>query len=190
MPLHLREEEYASTSAVTFNALSDGLEHVAIVFEGWQEVEAPLVRLHSECLTGDVFGSGRCDCGPQLREAISACHADPGIILYLRQEGRGIGLYNKLDTYLLQERGLDTFEANRVLRFEDDARTYEQAAQMLLALGVKSFRLLTNNPDKVAQLTSYGLAVTRQPTGVHVNTHNAGYLRAKIQHGRHAIELP
>ncbi|HEY0168376.1 MAG TPA: GTP cyclohydrolase II [Jatrophihabitans sp.] len=190
MPLRLHEGEFASATAVTFDALTDGLEHVALVFDGWQEAQAPLVRLHSECLTGDAFGSGRCDCGPQLREAIRACHAEGGIILYLRQEGRGIGLYNKLDTYLLQEQGLDTYEANRALHFEEDPRDYEQAAQMLQALNVRSVRLLTNNPDKVSQLQSYGIAVAQHPTGVYVNTHNAGYLRAKIEHGRHAIELP
>ena len=116
----------------------------------------PLVRLHSECLTGDVFGSQRCDCGPQLREAIERITERGGYVLYLRQEGRGIGLYAKLDAYALQDAGLDTYQANLALGHAEDERDYTPAAQMLLALGASRVALLTNNPDKVEQLRDLG----------------------------------
>ena len=117
------------------------------------------MRLHSECLTGDVFGSQRCDCGPQLREAVERIATAGGFLLYLRQEGRGIGLYAKLDAYALQDDGLDTYDANLALGFGADERDYTVAAQMLLALGVRRVALLTNNPDKVHQLERLGIEV-------------------------------
>jgi GTP cyclohydrolase II len=167
---------------VTYSGLSDDKEHLALVFEGW--TDPPLVRLHSECLTGDVFGSARCDCGPQLDEAITSFSSTGGIILYLRQEGRGIGLYNKLDAYRLQDTGLDTFAANRELSFPNDLRDYRVAAEMLRALDVTGIRLLTNNPDKVAQLRQAGIAVWEEVrTGLFVNESNQRYLKAKADSG-------
>jgi len=141
-------------------------------------------------MTGDVFGSERCDCGPQLREAVERISAVGGFLLYLRQEGRGIGLYAKLDAYALQDVGMDTYEANRALGRGDDERDYRAAAQMLLALGVDRIRLLSNNPDKAGQLDLFGVAVTeRIPTGVHVSDSNVRYLAAKRDHTKHTLDL-
>jgi GTP cyclohydrolase II len=148
------------------------------------------VRLHSECLTGDVFGSLRCDCGPQLRESVERLAAAGGYLLYLRQEGRGIGLYAKLDAYVLQDRGLDTYEANVALGYGADERDYTAAAQMLGALGVSRVELLSNNPDKAAQLRRLGITVARRvPTGVHLSDANAHYLKTKARLG-HTLDLP
>jgi GTP cyclohydrolase II len=139
-----------------------------------------LVRQHSDCLTGDVFGSLKCDCGPQLRAALRLMEADGGgILLYLRQEGRGIGLANKIRAYALQDRGLDTVEANQRLGFADDERDYALAAAMLRALGVTSVRLLTNNPAKLAGLQAQGIAAERVPHRLPANPHNAHYLAVK-----------
>ena len=121
--------------------------------------EVPLVRLHSECLTGDVVGSTGCDCGPQLQETVGRLAEHGGVLLYLRQEGRGIGLYNKIDSYVLQDGGFDTFQANRLLGRGDDEREYGVAADMLRALNLCRVRLLTNNPDKVGQLRAHGIDV-------------------------------
>jgi len=152
--------------------------------------DVPLVRLHSECLTGDVLGSQRCDCGPQLREAVERISESGGYLLYLRQEGRGIGLYNKLDAYALQDSGLDTYEANTALGFGKDERDYTVAAQMLLALGIDDIDLLTNNPDKGAQLEAAGIRVNRQvPTRLHLSPGNGRYLAAKAWRG-HRFEVP
>ncbi|HEU5268741.1 MAG TPA: GTP cyclohydrolase II RibA, partial [Jatrophihabitans sp.] len=139
-------------------------------------------------LTGDVFGSERCDCGPQLREGVERIAAAGGYLLYLRQEGRGIGLYDKIDAYALQDGGLDTYQANRALGYAEDERDYTVAGQMLHALGVGRLRLLTNNPDKARQLTALGLSVVeRVPTAVHVSAANLGYLVTKARHGAHAL---
>jgi GTP cyclohydrolase II len=147
--------------------------------------------VHSECLTGDVFGSERCDCGPQLREAVETIATAGGYVLYLRQEGRGIGLYAKLDAYALQDLGMDTYEANRALGHADDERDYTAAAQMLAALGAEVVDLLTNNPDKPAQLRQHGIGVRQvRSTGVHLNDANVRYLRAKVAHTAHTIDLP
>jgi GTP cyclohydrolase II len=179
---------------VTFDGLVDGQEHLAVVLGHPERArpasDVPLVRLHSECLTGDVLGSGRCDCGPQLHEAVERIEAVGGYLLYLRQEGRGIGLYAKLDAYLLQDRGLDTYDANLALGYAADARDYTAAAQMLTALGVARLELLTNNPDKAAQLSAHGLDVVRRvPTAVHLTAANRRYLSAKALRGSHALEL-
>ncbi len=174
---------------VSFSGLSDGAEHIAVSFYDGDH-DCPLVRVHSECLTGDVFGSARCDCGPQLHEAIEQLSAERGILLYLRQEGRGIGLYNKLDAYELQDLGVDTFAANERLGFAADQRDYEAAAQMLRALGVNRIRLLSNNPDKRLQLEKYGIGVQQQiSTRVHLDVSNRRYLQTKVERAGHLIEF-
>jgi GTP cyclohydrolase II len=143
--------------------------------------KAPLVRVHSQCLTGDVFTSERCDCRAQLEFSLRKIAKEPsGVLLYLPQEGRGIGLINKLKAYELQDGGLDTVEANRRLGFADDARDYEFAAEALKALGIRDVRLLSNNPDKVAQLESAGIRVVeRVPCRPRTSKHSASYLRTK-----------
>jgi GTP cyclohydrolase II len=188
---------YATTArAFTFDGLVDRGEHIALRLGerrlSSRRDDAPtLTRVHSECLTGDVFGSDRCDCGPQLRESVERVAAAGGLLLYLRQEGRGIGLYAKLDAYALQDGGLDTYDANLALGFGADDRDYTVAAQMLLALGVDRVTLLTNNPDKVAQLASLGVEVCATlPTGVHVTETNAAYLASKVRRQQHTLELP
>jgi len=140
----------------------------------------PLVRIHSECVTGDIFGSLRCDCGPQLHEAIDRISTEGGYILYLRQEGRGIGLNSKLRAYKEQDKGLDTFEANRVLGFPDDARDFNLPAALLKVLKVTQLRLLSNNPDKLKSLIENGIdVVSSVPTGTFMNSKNQKYLEAK-----------
>jgi GTP cyclohydrolase II len=179
---------YTTTACVTsFSGLVDGRENLA--FELGGPTAVPLVRPHSECLTGDVFGSQRCDCGPQLREAVERITVAGGYLLYLRQEGRGIGLYDKLDAYALQDTGLDTYEANIALGHAPDERDYTAAAQMLRALGVSALSLLSNNPDKAAALTRLGLTVAaRVPTGVHLSPANATYLSAKARRGHDGLD--
>ncbi|MFF5534320.1 GTP cyclohydrolase II [Streptomyces cinerochromogenes] len=189
VPLRFADGYGADAELVTFHGLTDGQEHLALVLGDPGPV--PLVRLHSECLTGDVFGSARCDCGPQLREAVERIAGRGGVLLYLRQEGRGIGLYNKLDAYALQDQGLDTYEANAALGLPEDARDYTAAAQMLTALGITELDLLSNNPDKAAQLHSRGLTVRdRIPTGLFTTPHNVHYLRAKALQTHHTLPLP
>jgi GTP cyclohydrolase II len=190
---------YATTARVySFHGLVDGREHLAFGLgdratagRADDDLPPPLVRPHSECLTGDVFGSQRCDCGPQLREAVERIADAGGYLLYLRQEGRGIGLYAKLDAYALQDGGLDTYEANVALGRGADERDYTVAAQMLAALGVSRVALLSNNPDKAAQLGRLGVTVVdRVLTGVHLSPTNAGYLAAKVARADHALDLP
>src|SRR4051812_47350260 len=181
VPLRFADGYATTAEVITFTGLADDKEHLALALGDVTGAEVPLVRPHSECLTGDVFGSERCDCGPQLREAVERIAAVGGYLLYLRQEGRGIGLYAKLDAYALQDLGLDTYAANRALGHADDERDYTAAAQMLDALGATKVKLLTNNPDKVAQLEGLGITVDQtQPTGVHLSRSNARYLRAKV----------
>ncbi|MFD9739972.1 GTP cyclohydrolase II [Umezawaea sp. NPDC059074] len=190
VPLRFGDGFSTAADTVTFHGLADQAEHVALVFGDPAASPAPLVRMHSECLTGDVFGSARCDCGPQLREAVERLSTEGGVLLYLRQEGRGIGLYNKLDAYALQDRGLDTYEANSALGLPEDGRDYTAAAQMLTALGIDTIDLLSNNPDKGAQLESHGITVRNHvPTGVFETASNVGYLRAKVEHTGHTIAL-
>ncbi len=174
--------------AVAFRAPSDGGEHVALLF-GAPTGAPPLVRLHSECLTGDVFGSLKCDCGPQLDDALAALAASGwGILLYLRQEGRGIGLVNKLRAYQLQDQGFDTVDANLRIGFGDDERDYAVAARMLEALAQEKVRLLTNNPRKVAGLEAEGIAVVeRVPLHAGANPHNESYLAAKRLRSGHQL---
>jgi GTP cyclohydrolase II len=187
---------YATTARVfTFHGLVDGREHLALGLGNRAGMDAlpatvPLVRLHSECLTGDVFGSQRCDCGAQLREAVERIADAGGYLLYLRQEGRGIGLYAKLDAYALQDGGLDTYEANLALGHGADERDYTVAAQMLRTLGSSAVSLLTNNPDKTAQLTRLGVTVAEQvPTHVHLSAANASYLATKARRGAHSLDV-
>jgi GTP cyclohydrolase II len=169
-----------------FRGADDGAEHVALIVGAFAG-RPPLVRLHSECLTGDVFGSLKCDCGPQLHEALRIIGAEKGgVLLYLRQEGRGIGLANKLRAYALQDRGLDTVDANRRLGFADDERDYGHAAAMLRALGIDRVRLLTNNPAKVEGLEAAGITVIeRVAHHMPANPHNADYLATKHSRSGH-----
>jgi 3,4-dihydroxy 2-butanone 4-phosphate synthase/GTP cyclohydrolase II len=156
-------------------------EHVALTLGAIDDGEPILVRAHSECLTGDVFGSARCDCGEQLAHSLRLLQEQGrGVLLYLRQEGRGIGLANKISAYALQERGLDTVEANLALGLPEDRRDYRAAAEMLLDLGVRRARLLTNNPAKIEGLRRHGVEVVeRMPLGISPNPSNVGYLRTK-----------
>ena len=187
---------FATTARVyAFDGLVDGREHLALGLgdrlapaRAGRPASEPLVRPHSECLTGDVFGSERCDCGAQLREAVERIADVGGYLLYLRQEGRGIGLYNKLDAYVLQETGLDTYEANVALGRGADERDYTVAAQMLAALGEVRVRLFTNNPDKVASISALGITVLEQvSTAVHSSPANTAYLTTKMRRGAHRL---
>ncbi|GAA2405706.1 bifunctional 3,4-dihydroxy-2-butanone-4-phosphate synthase/GTP cyclohydrolase II [Streptomyces glaucosporus] len=165
-----------------YRSTADGVEHVALVAGDVDGAEDVLVRVHSECLTGDVFGSQRCDCGPQLQESLRrVAEEGRGVVVYLRgHEGRGIGLLSKLRAYQLQERGRDTLDANLELGLPADARDYAAAAEILADLGVRSLRLMTNNPDKTAALTRHGARVTgRVPMPVEAGEHNLRYLRTK-----------
>lgn len=181
-------ERMPPTQIVAFRASDDGQEHVALVVGAFGG-KPPLVRLHSECLTGDVFGSLKCDCGPQLKEALHIiAAAGGGVLLYLRQEGRGIGLINKIRAYSLQDRGLDTVDANLRLGFADDERDYGHAAAMLRALGIDEVRLLTNNPTKVKGLEAAGITVAeRVEHQMPANPHNADYLATKRKRSGHLL---
>ena len=184
IPLRFGDGYTAAATVISFTGLVDGQQHLALQLGPLSGRRPPLVRLHSECLTGDVFGSQRCDCGPQLREAVERIAEVGGYVLYLRQEGRGIGLYDKLDAYALQDLGLDTYQANVELGHRPDERDYRAAAQMLRALGVTRIRLFSNNPDKQTQLAELGIDIARMvPTAVHLNEANLGYLSAKARHG-------
>ena len=186
VPLRFSDGFATTARMITFSGLIDGREHLALALG--TPADVPLVRPHSECLTGDVFGSERCDCGAQLREAVERIADAGGYLLYLRQEGRGIGLYDKVDAYALQDRGLDTYEANVALGHHEDERDYTVAAQMLVALGVPEVALLSNNPDKAAQLSTLGVTVRAQvPTGVHLSPTNAEYLFTKARRGDHTL---
>ena len=199
LPLRFADGFATTARVFSFDGLADGRENIALGLgdravpftPGGERGPVPLVRPHSECLTGDVLGSQRCDCGPQLREAVERIEAQGGWLLYLRQEGRGIGLYAKLDAYALQDAGLDTYEANVALGRGEDERDYTSAAQMLHALGVGRITLLSNNPDKEFQLEALGIEVTnRIPTGVHVSEANVRYLAAKVTRAAHTLDLP
>ncbi|ENK3144470.1 GTP cyclohydrolase II [Vibrio alginolyticus] len=176
---------------LSFHGLKTDKEHVAIIFkQADQTQDMPLVRMHSECLTGDVFHSSRCDCGEQLEETINRMGESGGIILYLRQEGRGIGLYNKIDAYRLQSQGMNTYEANNHLGFDDDLRDFTEAAQMLEALGVNKIRLVTNNPKKIRELSEYGIEIGEVVnTSAHIKDGNKNYLKAKVSHGKHDLKV-
>jgi 3,4-dihydroxy 2-butanone 4-phosphate synthase/GTP cyclohydrolase II len=172
-----------------YRSSPDGLDHLALIKGNLATEEAPLVRVHSECLTGDVFGSARCDCGSQLHAAMSMIEEEGcGVVLYMRQEGRGIGLANKLHAYKLQEKGLDTVEANIQLGFAPDLRDYGVGAQMLTDLGLKRIRLMTNNPKKLIGLQGYGLEIVeRVPIMFEPGMHNKHYLATKKAKMGHMI---
>jgi 3,4-dihydroxy 2-butanone 4-phosphate synthase/GTP cyclohydrolase II len=170
----------AELRAIVFRNIIDGREHLALVHGNVDAGRPVLVRLHSECLTGDVFGSKRCDCGEQLMESMrQIIAAEAGLIIYLHQEGRGIGLANKIRAYALQDQGLDTVEANLELGFKEDLRDYGIGAQILRDLGVGEVRLLTNNPHKIESLQRYGVSVSRVPLEVTPHAGNIEYLRTK-----------
>lgn len=176
---------------VVFREKRTGLEHVAMVVGAVEGVEGVPVRIHSECLTSEVFGSLKCDCRAQLDGALDFIVGNGiGVLVYLRQEGRGIGLGNKIRAYALQAKGLDTYEANRELGFPDDLRRYDIAAEMIRLLGVRSVELITNNPLKIAGLVEEGIPVrSRIPSRTAHNPHNVDYLRTKRERSGHLIEL-
>lgn len=180
--------DYGEFTAIGFIDPEDGKEHIALT-KGDINGENILTRIHSECLTGDVLGSKRCDCGNQLHKAMKAIEKNgSGVLLYMRQEGRGIGLFNKLKAYELQENGFDTVDANRELGFPDDMRDYKVAAEILKKLGVKSVRLMTNNPDKVDQVEKYGIKVSeREPLEIKSNEIDEYYLKTKVYRMGHKL---
>lgn len=182
--------EFADFQIEVFNELETGFDHVAISLGSMEGPDPVLLRVHSECLTGDVFASKRCDCGPQLHAALEAIvDKGWGVLLYLRQEGRGIGLHAKIQAYHLQDEGADTLDANLMLGLPADARNYSIAADMLNSLGVKEVNLLTNNPKKVDQLKEYGIdVVTRTPLIVGVSDTNRDYLATKAARMGHHID--
>ena len=181
--------EHGHFKLIPFLQKSNGLEHIALVKGEWKEDEPVLVRVHSSCATGDIFGSYRCDCGPQLHKAMELIEKEgKGVVVYLNQEGRGIGLMNKMKAYKLQEDGMDTVEANLCLGFKADERDYGVGASILHDLGVKKMRLLTNNPQKRIGLTGYGLTVVENvPIEIEPNKYNRFYLYTKKDRMGHEL---
>ncbi len=182
---------YGDFNLIPFIQKSNGLEHVALTKGTWSETDPVLVRVHSSCVTGDIFGSFRCDCGDQLHEAMRMIQKEgKGVIIYLNQEGRGIGLYNKMKAYKLQEQGRDTVEANVELGFKDDERDYGIGAGMLHALGIRNLRLMTNNPVKKTGLEGYGMTIVETlPLEVPSNQHNQFYLETKRDKMGHFLNI-
>lgn len=176
---------------IAYKQVTTGEEHLALVKGEWKPDEPVLVRVHSSCVTGDIFGSCRCDCGPQLQRAMEMVEREGrGVVLYMQQEGRGIGLLNKLKAYKLQEQGADTVEANAMLGFDMDARDYGVGAQILHDLGVRKMRLLTNNPRKRTGLIGYGLEIVENVAiEIAANPHNERYLRTKKEKLGHILKL-
>ncbi len=187
VPLEVSDD----TRIVAFRAADGGIEHLAMLVGEPEKVEAPLTRLHSECFTGDLLGSLRCDCGPQLQVALQRMAAEgAGVLVYLAQEGRGIGLVNKLRAYALQDTGLDTLDANRALGYGADERNFLVAATILRSLGIGRVRLLTNNPDKLAGLTACGVEVAgRASLRFAGNGVNNRYLRTKAERFGHDLPV-
>lgn len=182
---------YGEFTAIAYKSVIDSDEHVAMVKGEINGDEPILVRVHSECLTGDVFGSLRCDCGDQLAMAMQAIASEGrGVFLYMRQEGRGIGLHNKIKAYALQDKGMDTIEANEELGFAPDLREYDVSAQILLDLGVRNMRLLTNNPKKIVGLDIYGLRIVETvPIMAPATAENMHYLETKREKLGHLINI-
>ena len=183
--------EWGDFDMVAYTQIDNGENHLALVKGAWEPDEPVLVRVHSSCVTGDIFGSCRCDCGPQLHKAMEMINKEgKGVVLYMNQEGRGIGLINKLKAYHLQENGRDTVEANLELGFKMDQRDYGVGAQILRSLGISKMRLMSNNPKKRAGLIGYGLEVVENvPIEIASNPHNEVYLRTKRDKMDHAIML-
>ena len=181
---------YGDFKLIPFRQKSNGLEHIALIKGEWKPDEPILVRVHSSCATGDIFGSRRCDCGEQLQKAMQMVEKEgKGVILYMNQEGRGIGLMNKIKAYKLQEEGLDTVDANIHLGFKPDEREYGVGAEILQILGVKKMRLLTNNPVKRIGLESYGLEIVENvPIEVEPNKYNRFYIETKKNRMGHTIK--
>jgi 3,4-dihydroxy 2-butanone 4-phosphate synthase/GTP cyclohydrolase II len=182
---------YGDFQLRAFKDQSNDQDHLVLTKGTWTEDEAVLVRVHSSCLTGDIFGSCRCDCGPQLHKAMELINQEgKGAIVYMNQEGRGIGLLNKLKAYKLQEEGLDTYEANEKLGFKPDERDYGIGAQMLRAIGIRKMKLMSNNPKKRSGLIGYGLEIIDNiPLEIESNIHNERYLQTKRDKAGHTIKL-
>lgn len=182
---------YGHFRDITFRQLSNGLEHVALIKGSWEPEEPVLVRVHSSCVTGDIFGSQRCDCGEQLHRSMQMIDREgKGVVLYMNQEGRGIGLFNKMKAYKLQEEGDDTVEANLHLGFQPDEREYGVGAEILRQLGIRKIRLLTNNPVKRVGLEAYGLEIVENvPIEIRPNKYNERYLRTKKERMGHTLHF-
>lgn len=183
--------DHGNFELIPYRQKSNGLEHIALIKGTWTDEEPVLVRVHSSCVTGDIFGSYRCDCGPQLHTAMDMIeHEGKGALIYMNQEGRGIGLFNKMMAYKLQEQGQDTVEANINLGFDEDERDYGVGAQILRDLGIKKLRLITNNPKKRAGLEGYGIQIVENVAlEIQPNPHNAFYLQTKRDKMGHFLHL-
>jgi 3,4-dihydroxy 2-butanone 4-phosphate synthase/GTP cyclohydrolase II len=183
--------EHGHFRLIPFRQKSNGLEHIALIKGEWNEDEPVIVRVHSSCMTGDIFGSQRCDCGAQLHEAMKLIEkTGKGVIVYLNQEGRGIGLMNKMRAYKLQEEGMDTVDANLCLGFKADERDYGVGAEILRQIGVHKMRLITNNPVKRIGLESYGLTITENISiEIEPNTYNSRYLHTKAERMGHTLNF-
>lgn len=183
--------EFGNFDMIAYTDKNSGEEHLAIIKGEWTEDEPVLVRVHSSCITGDIFGSCRCDCGPQLHSSMQKIEAEgKGVVVYMNQEGRGIGMMNKLKAYKLQEEGLDTVEANIQLGFKEDQRDYGIGAQILRDLGVRKMRLMSNNPKKRTGLIGYGLEIVENVAlEIKSNEHNAFYLKTKRDKMGHSLNL-
>ena len=183
--------EHGHFRLIPFRQKSNGLEHVALIKGEWEEDEPVIVRVHSSCMTGDIFGSQRCDCGAQLHTAMELIEqTGKGVIVYLNQEGRGIGLMNKMRAYKLQEEGMDTVDANLCLGFKADERDYGVGAEILRQIGVHKMRLITNNPVKRIGLESYGLTI-EEIVGIEIepNDYNSRYLHTKAERMGHTLHF-
>lgn len=182
---------YGEFKLIAYINNKDGKDHIALVKGDVINQENVLTRLHSSCVTGDALGSKRCDCGPQLQASIVSIEKEGlGMLIYMQQEGRGIGLTNKLRAYMLQDEGLDTYDANIHLGFKPDERDYEISATMIEKFGIKSIRLLSNNPEKISQLEKFGIRIEeRLPLEIPANIHNIGYLKTKKERFHHDLKL-